>query len=142
MTNMINFNGFLNRVTCKDAKLVEGLLQFETISVEDEEDGESECDAIDSNATNHNNQSILCGACENSKRDTVLLPGLHVYYCWQTWLYTDPDKFVLEQYVESIDIPTENRTLIEPRMPDLYSRRGKKLCFDLLLISIIFLARF
>lgn len=37
-SGLINFNGFLNRVTCKEAKLMDGMLEFDNVADDDDED--------------------------------------------------------------------------------------------------------
>lgn len=120
----INFNGFLNRVTCKDAKLMEGMLEFENVA-EDDGDLEEISDVastdptVESSTANKNN---LCGTCEANDRDTLLLPCLHVYYCWgcwQKWLRTDPDKFEVENFLDPNDphLNIENDPQKNPKCP-------------------------
>ena len=38
----VNFNGFLNRVTCKEAKLMEGMLQFDNLAEDEDMDDQDE----------------------------------------------------------------------------------------------------
>lgn len=102
----INVNGFLNRVTCREARLIDDLLDFDNLADEDNDDDDDDDMASVASSEPSSHKSNLCGGCVEKERDTVLFPCTHVYYCWdcwQKWLHIDPMKFDLHQYLSLDD---------------------------------------
>lgn len=109
---------FLKRVSYRDGKLCEEMLQFNTLSnttADDNEDNEFNDDNVetDVNIDQEKNDALMCQSCFARNRDCFMEPCCHVYFCmecYERWLTVNPNSFE-PQYA---DLTAEELLVLEP----------------------------
>lgn len=92
---------FLKRVSYRDGKLCDDMLQFDTMSIattDDNEDNAYDDDnvEIDVNDGQEKNDVMLCRSCFARNRDCFMEPCRHVYFCmecYERWSTVNPNSF-------------------------------------------------